>query len=79
MVQPENYEMTIKFDDLPALTEKEENSLVEVKDKSLLARIDNVVPGTLQTVANTGTVKNWPKQWDSSTSALFQKVLYWIN
>ena len=32
LVQSEKYEMTIKFDNLPALTEKEENALVEVKD-----------------------------------------------
>jgi len=53
------YEMTIKFDDLPALTELEESHLVEVKDSKLLAKIDSAVPGTLQAVANTGAVKQY--------------------
>ena len=50
-------EMTIKFDDLPALTDDEETRLVEVTDKKLLAKIDSAVPGTLQAVVNTGAVK----------------------
>ena len=74
LVQSEKYEMMIKFDNLPALTEKEENALVEVKDKSLLARIDNAVPGTLQTVANTGAVKNF-KESTEAMGQLYQCII----
>ena len=74
LVQSEKYEMTIKFDNLPALTEKEENALVEVKDKSLLARIDNAVPGTLQIVANTGAVKNF-KESTEAMGQLYQCII----
>ena len=41
------------IEDLPALTGQEEAKLVEVKDKELLEKIDQVVPGTLKTVADT--------------------------
>ncbi len=46
-------DLAVRFEDLPALTEQEEAQLVEVKDKELLAKIDQVVPGTLKTVADT--------------------------
>ena len=67
-------EMTVQFDDLPALTEKEERSLVEVKDKALLARIDNVVPGTLQAVGNTAAVKGF-KDSVESMGQLYQCII----
>ena len=51
------YEMRVKFEDLPSLTEQEEAQLVEIKDNTLLARIDNVIPGTLQTLANSAAIK----------------------
>ena len=51
------YEMRVKFEDLPSLTEQEESQLVEIKDNSLLARIDNVIPGTLQALANSNAIK----------------------
>lgn len=57
--ESDKQELTIRFEDLPALTESEEASLVEIKDDKLLARIDNVVPGTLQAVANTGAVHQY--------------------
>ena len=41
-------EMVIKLEMLPSLTEIEENSLVEVTDSKVLARIDQVVPGLAQ-------------------------------
>lgn len=55
----EFYEMSIKFENLPALTEEQESRLVEVKDSKLLSKIDGVVPGTLQAIANTCTVKEY--------------------
>lgn len=47
-------EMIIQFDNLPSLTEEEENRLIEINDNKLLARIDGVIPGTLQALANVG-------------------------
>lgn len=47
----ETYEMKISFEDLPALTENDEANLVEVKDPTLLAKIDNIIPGALRVVA----------------------------
>ena len=47
-------DLPIKFEELPALTEVENASLVEIEDKQLLARIDNAIPGTLQAIAKAG-------------------------
>ena len=56
LAKTSSYEMTVKFENLPALTEEEQTRLVEVKDKKLLAKIDSAVPGTMQAVANAGAV-----------------------
>ena len=55
--EQEQYKMRVKFEDLPSLTEQEEAKLVEIKDNTLLARIDNAIPGTLQTLANSNAIK----------------------
>lgn len=68
------YEMPVKFDDLPALTEIEETRLVEIKDEKLFARIDNAVPGTLQIVANTGAVKAY-REASKSAGQLYQAII----
>jgi hypothetical protein len=69
-----SFELSVRFEDLPALTETEEAQLVEIKDNKLLARIDNAVPGTLQAVANAGAVKNYN---DAAKAAgqLYQAVI----
>ena len=54
-------EMIIQFDNLPSLTEEEENRLIEINDNKLLARIDGVIPGTLQALANVGGILNYQK------------------
>lgn len=54
--EPFSRELSIKFENLPALTEEENSRLVEIKDSNLLARIDGAIPGTFQAVANTGAV-----------------------
>lgn len=68
------HEMTISFEDLPALTEQEETQLVEIKDSKLLARIDNVIPGTLQTVATTEAVHTY-QEAAKSTDQLYQAII----
>ena len=67
-------EMIIRFGDLPSLTEEEENRLVEIKDNKLLAKIDGVIPGTLQAVANAGVIHNYQKAVQSA-GQLYQAVL----
>lgn len=47
----EGYEMQIQFEDISALTEIEESKLVEVKDSALLAKIDNIIPGSLRIIS----------------------------
>ena len=67
-------DLTIKFEDLPALTEIEDASLVEVKDKQLLARIDNVIPGTLQAIAHAGAINNY-HQAAKNAGQLYQAIV----
>ena len=50
-------ELSVRFEEVIALSEGDEEKLVEVKDKKLLARIDNIVPGAAQALANTNAVK----------------------
>lgn len=69
-----SYEMSVQFENLLALTEKEETRLVEVKDKNLLARIDSAVPGTLQAVANAGAVKEYSEAVKNA-GQLYQAVI----
>ena len=52
-------ELSIQFEEVSALTEVEKASLVEIKDKGLLAKIDNVIPGAVQAAANAGAAKNY--------------------
>ena len=67
-------ELAITFDDLPALTEQEESQLVEVKDSQLLEKIDNVIPGTLLAVANTGAVHAY-QEAVKSAGQLYQAII----
>lgn len=68
------HELAIQFENLPVLTESEESRIVEVKDKKLLARIDNVIPGTFQAVANTGAVKAY-EEAVKATGQLYQAII----
>ena len=69
-----SHEMTVIFDNLPALTETEETRLVEVKDEKLLARIDSAVPGTLQAIANTRAVKEYSEAVKAA-GQLYQAII----
>ena len=68
-------EMIIQFDNLPSLTEEEENRLIEINDNKLLARIDGVIPGTLQALANVGGILNYQKTVQSVAGKLYQAVI----
>lgn len=67
-------ELSIKFEDLPALTEDEESRLVEVHDNKLLARVDNAIPGTFQAIANAGAIHNY-NQAVQSAGQLYRAVI----
>lgn len=67
-------EVTIQFKDLTALSESEEARLVEIKDQKLLARIDNVIPGALQAVANAGAVNRY-QQAVKKAGQLYQAII----
>jgi len=70
----EKHDITIAFDDLPALTEQEEARLVEVKDQQLLAKIDNAIPGTMQAVASTGAIHAY-QEASKSVGQLYQAII----
>lgn len=74
LASSKKHKLAITFDDLPALTEQEESQLVEVKDSQLLARIDNVIPGTLLAVANTGAVHAY-QEAVKSAGQLYQAII----
>lgn len=72
--QEQQVELSIKFEDLPALTEEEESRLIEVHDNKLLARMDNAIPGTFQAIANAGAVHNY-NQAVQSAGQLYRAVI----
>ena len=45
-------EITVKLNELPALTEQEQFSLVEIEDKNVISRIMSAVPEAAKVVAN---------------------------
>lgn len=53
----EEYEMAFKFEDLPTLTEDEDNRLAEVSDEKLLGKIDNLIPGAMQVIKDVSQEK----------------------
>ena len=69
-----SYEMKVQFEDLPALTDNDDLKLVEIKDDTLLARIDNVIPGTLQAIANTSATKLYQESVKNS-GQLYRAVI----
>lgn len=72
--EEEPEELALCFENLPALMEDEETRLVEVKDKQLLARIDGVIPGTAQLVANAGAVHSY-QQAVQNAGQLYQCII----
>lgn len=67
-------DLSIKFEDLPELTDIENASLVEINDKQVLARIDNAIPGALKAVANAGAVHNY-QQAVKNAGKLYQVII----
>ena len=48
-------ELVVKIDELSALTEDEQLSLVEISDANIVSRLTSAVPGAAQAIANTTT------------------------
>ncbi len=74
LANQKNADLSIKFEDLPDLTDIESASLIEINDKEVLARIDNAIPGTLKAVANAGAVKNY-QQAVKNAGKLYQAII----
>lgn len=67
-----SHELSVSFESLPALTESESSSLVEIKDKGLISAIDNAIPNTLQALTNSAVAKS------GSTLASQSETLYQV-
>ena len=50
-------ELSVKFEDLPALTEEQETQLAEISDNKLLAALDETIPGLQTLVDATKAIK----------------------
>ena len=72
--QEQQTELSIKFEELTALTKKEESRLIEIHDDKLLARMDNAIPGTFQAIANAGAIHNY-NQAVQSAGRLYRAVI----
>ena len=65
---------TVRFEELSALTEEEEAALVEIKDPSLLAKIDNALSGSLQILGNVGALEEY-RQAAKAAGQLYRAIL----
>ena len=64
----------LSFEELSALTEAEAASLVEIKDPSLLGKIDNALSGTLQILGNTAAVGEY-REAVKAAGQLYRAIL----
>lgn len=64
----------LSFEELSALTDAEEAALVEIKDPSLLAKIDNAVSGTLQILGNAAAVGEY-REAVKAAGKLYRAIL----
>ncbi len=70
--EPDVFEL--RFENLPTLTETESAALIEIKDRKLLDRIDNAIPGTLQIVANAGAIHQY-QQAVKNAGQVYQAII----
>lgn len=76
MNEQNQYQMRIKFENLPSLTEQEESKLVEIKDNTLITRLDNVIPGTLRVLVNNKAVKAYNESlFKTEPDKIFQAII----
>lgn len=74
LTMPSTTELSIQFEDIPALNEKENARLVEIRDKKLIARIDGVIPGAVQALANGIAIHKYKKAVQAA-GQLYQVVI----
>lgn len=72
--EEESKGLALSFESLDALSETEEAALVEIKDPTLIAKIDNALQGALQTAANAGAVSEYRKALKEA-GQLFQVII----
>lgn len=66
--------LAIKLEALSALTNEEEKRLIEIHDEKLLARVDSVIPGVFQAIANAGAVHHY-NQAVQSAGQLYRAII----
>lgn len=64
----------VRFEELSALSEAEEAALVEIRDPKLLAKVDNVLSGTLQILGNAGAVGEY-REAVKAAGKLYRAIL----
>ncbi len=69
-----NQELTIQLEQLPAETQIDESSLVEITDKRMINRITSLVPGSAQVLNNVGSVAQYNEAIKAG-GPLYQAVL----
>jgi len=75
LIQTEQNEgLSVRFEQIYSLTSDEEKRLIEVKDKQLLDRIDNTIPGCGQVAANAIAFNNY-NQMIQRGGRLYQAVI----
>ncbi|MBQ1546259.1 MAG: hypothetical protein IIZ59_01860, partial [Clostridia bacterium] len=66
--------LSLCFNELSALSEEDEMRIAEIKDKNLLAQIDNVIPRAVQAVANAAAVNDYQNK-ANAVDVLYQAII----
>lgn len=66
--------LSLCFNELSALSEEDEMRIAEIKDKNLLAQIDNVIPRAVQAVANAAAVNDYQNK-ANAVGVLYQAII----
>ena len=71
---PDSSDFLVRFSEVPGLDEEEEARMVEITDPEVISRIDAVIPGTLQMIANVDAAHTY-SQALKSAGQVFEAVL----
>ena len=71
---PDNADFSFRLSEIPGLDEEEEARMVEITDPEVISRIDAVIPGTLQVIANADAAHAYGQAL-KSTGQVFEAVL----
>lgn len=72
--RPDSSDFSVRFSEVPGLDEEEEARMVEITDPEVISRIDAVIPGTLQMIANVDAAHTY-SQALKSAGQVFEAVL----